>query len=280
MSAIGRTHFITRAFLQQALLDIEENGVHDIVQLPHARRLSRNMNSSVNPYVPLLARTRLSRHMQPNPPLPNLPVAKAMGRNVPSSSAPGPWAQNSGLSAAKSGPDNHANKRQRTRAGSSKPSLYADVGVSYEFSYLPLHSKPPPRTSDHVVPENPTPNVTGDTESSSSKQKTVDPVYNQNQIGVTIASSILGRSGPKPFTTAGRESSQTKVSKGGMGSWDLGGLCMSSIADDGSTAALNADAVTAPFAGAGDLGIDWDVLGVGTTVTQDTDMAGREPEAG
>ncbi|KAJ3570519.1 hypothetical protein NPX13_g5702 [Xylaria arbuscula] len=269
MSAIGRTHFITRAFLRQALLDIEQNGVHDIVQLPHARRLSRNMSSSVNPYIPLLARTRLSRHTQPKPPLPNLPVANAMRRDMPISSALGTWAQNSGASVADARSHDHVNKRQKTGASSSSSSLYADVGVSYEFSYLPIRSEQPAAT-------NSAPKITRDTESSNSNQATIGPTNDQNRIGVTIASHILGRSGPKPFTTAGREASQTKVSKGGMGSWELGGLCMGSIADDGSRAVLNTEDIAAQFAGAGDIGIDWDVLGMGAPDTQGAEKGNRD----
>ncbi|KAI0512638.1 hypothetical protein F5B22DRAFT_299953 [Xylaria bambusicola] len=271
MAAIGRTHFITRAFLRQALLDIEQNGVHDIVDLPHARRLSRNLSPSLNPYIPLLARTRLSRHSKAQPPLPCLPIGKAMRRNVPLPS--GTWSQNTGPSALSSGSDDHPHKRQRTEAASSSASsLFTNAGASNGFSYLPLRSEGPPASSYPTS----TPNIPPNTESPNSN--TIDT--NQTQIGVTIASGILGHRGPKPFTTAGRDASQTMVSKGGMGSWELGGMCLSAMADHGGTPAD--DNVAAQFANSGDdLGINWDVLGVGATDTQGGNIVDSgEPDVG
>ncbi|KAI1353101.1 hypothetical protein F5Y01DRAFT_323583 [Xylaria sp. FL0043] len=261
MEAIGRTHSVTRSFLRQALLDIELNGIQDIVQLPRVSRLSRNLSTVVTHNVPLLARTRMSRHSEAQPPLPNLPIGKATPRNP--SPAPASWtrlAQNSAASTAGVGSDIHANKRQRTGTPTSNPSPYTDSsasnGSSLPFSYLPIRSEPP-SASNHHNPETPIPNVTQNTEpSSSTVNTTVTP--NHNRIGVAIASNVLGHRSMKAFTTAGREASQTKVSKGGMGSWELGGLCLSAMAGEKSTeGTLDA---TAQFVDPEHMGFNWDVL--------------------
>ncbi|KAJ8128241.1 hypothetical protein O1611_g5396 [Lasiodiplodia mahajangana] len=103
MEAVGRTHSITRSFLRQALLDIERNGVQDIVQLPRVTRLSRHLNNAISHNVPLLARTRMSRHSEAQPPLPGLPVGRTRSRGVPVSSTPS-WVNPAHNSGAASGP--------------------------------------------------------------------------------------------------------------------------------------------------------------------------------
>ncbi|KAI3338969.1 hypothetical protein F4824DRAFT_66357 [Ustulina deusta] len=262
MEAIGRTHSITRSFLRQALLDIEQNGVQNIVQLPRVARLSRNLSTTVSHNVPLLARTRMSRHSNAQPPLPGLPIGKATLRNAPPPSTP--WtrpAQNLGSSSVGTSSNGHAHKRQRTGTPSSNSSLRADSNVSNRsslpFCYLPIRSEPP-STSNHHPNETSIPNVIQNTEPSNSVQSAVDA--DQNRIGVTIGPSILGHRGPKPFTTAGREASQTRTSKGGMGSWELGGLCLSAIVGKGTDAALNRENAQAQFVNPGDISINWDML--------------------
>lgn len=235
MEAVGRTHSITRSFLRQALLDIEWNGVQDIVRLPRVTRLSQRLNTGVSHNVPLLARTRLSRHSEAQPPIPNLPAGRAMPRRPPPS-ASASWAQptrNSGPSSigdsSSSGPNGHSRKRQRTATPSSNSSLHpgsaATSGTSLPFCYIPIRSELSP-TPNHHNTETPNPNMNQGTDPSKSKQNTLN--NDQNRVGVTIASGILGKSGPKPFATASRETSQTKISKGGMGSWELGGLVSNS----------------------------------------------------
>ncbi|KAI3336446.1 hypothetical protein HD806DRAFT_517640 [Xylariaceae sp. AK1471] len=273
MEAIGRSHAITRSFLRQALLDIERNGVQDIVRLPRAERLSQNLNNVISHNVPLLARTRMSRHSEAQPPLPGLPIGKVIPRNVPYQAAM--WtqpAQNSGSSSLGSGSDVHAKKRQRTAISSSTSSLRGDSSASTRppmpFCYLPIRSESP-ATANHYNTEIPRPNVNSEAEPSKSRQNANDS--GQNRAGVTIAPGILGNRGPKPFTTAGPGASQTRVSKGGMGSWDLAGLCVSAMAEQGIGAALDDENQPFQFLNPGDIDLDWDALhaslGVGASTT-------------
>ncbi|KAI0481553.1 hypothetical protein F4859DRAFT_424388 [Xylaria cf. heliscus] len=248
MEAVGRTHSITRSFLRQALLDLEWNGVQEIVRLPRVTRLSQHLNGGVSHNVPLLARTRMSRHSEAQPPMPGLPAGRTVPRPAPPPSAswarpvPNPGSFSVGNTSGSGLGGGHAHKRQRTTTPSSNS-----------------HNS---QTS--------TPNMNQSIDSSSkSKQNTVNP--EQNRIGVTIASGLLGKSGPKPFATAGREPSQTKISKGGMGSWRLGGLCASAMAGQGTSdaPAPEGDEIPAQFVYPGSIGIDWDAhhtnLGVGVS---------------
>ncbi|RYC60070.1 hypothetical protein CHU98_g6137 [Xylaria longipes] len=265
MEAVGRTHSITRSFLRQALLDIEFNGIQDIVRLPRVTRLSQHLNNGVSHNVPLLARTRMSRHSEAQPPMPGLPAGRTVPRSVPPPSTS--WAQavptpgslsvgsNSG-----SGSDGHAHKRQRTATPSSNSSLSANPTATgrppVPFYYIPIRSEPSPIPNHHSA-ETSDPNMNQSTDPSKSKQNT--PNHDHNRIGVTIASGLLGISGPKPFATAGRETSQTKVSKGGMGSWELGGLCLSAMAGEGASAGPEGDEIPAQFVYPGSMGIDWNM---------------------
>ncbi|KAI0392184.1 hypothetical protein F5Y17DRAFT_437371 [Xylariaceae sp. FL0594] len=95
MEAIGRTHSMTRSFLRQALLDIDRNGILDTVRVPSAERLMDRVSNAVPHNVPLLARTRLSRHSAAQPPVPgllssssisslsSLPYSSSSSTNVP-----------------------------------------------------------------------------------------------------------------------------------------------------------------------------------------------------
>ncbi|TGJ88337.1 hypothetical protein E0Z10_g405 [Xylaria hypoxylon] len=275
MEAIGRTHSLTRSFLRQALLDIEQNGVQNIIQLPRVARLSRHLDNSTSHHVPLLARTRMSRHSEAQPPLPGLPIGKSMSRNAPLPSAS--WARlahNSGSSPA--GPEGHAHKRQRTETPSSN-------GSSLPFSHLSIRSESSV-TSNQRNTEAPTPSVVENTEPSTSNQNTIN--NNQSRIGVTIAPSILGHHGPKPFRTAGRETPYTRVSKGGIGSWELGGLCVSAMAENDSSD------IPSQILNPGAMGLNWDILdtdlGLDTStavripsgINENVDSGGGAPDAG
>ncbi|GAW11180.1 hypothetical protein ANO14919_005220 [Xylariales sp. No.14919] len=289
MEAIGRTHSLTRSFLRQALLDIEQNGVQNIAQLPRVTRLSRHLSNTTSHNVPLLARTRMSRHSEAQPPLPGLPIGKTMSRNAPPPAVS--WAQlahNSGSSAAGSG--SHAHKRQRTGTPSSNSSPCANSGTSNSsslpFSHLPIRSELS-ATSKHDNAER-IPSVVGNTEPSTSNQNTNNS--NQSRIGVTFAPRILGHHGPKPFTTAGREASHTKVSKGGVGSWELGGLCVNAMVEQGTSTGLDSGDASAQFVSLGTMGLDWDILrtdlGTPTAVrvqgeiNENVDSGGEAPDVG
>ncbi|KAI0542333.1 hypothetical protein GGR58DRAFT_497319 [Xylaria digitata] len=294
MEAIGRTHSITRSFLRQALLDIEKNGVQNIVQLPRVARLSRNLSNGTSHNVPLLARTRMSRHSEAQPPLPSLPIGRVMSRTAPRPSAS--WVQqahNSGSSSA--GSDSHTNKRQRTETPSSNSSLCANSsaskGSSMPFFHIPIRSEPL-TTSNSRNTETPISRVIENIEPSTSNQSTINS--NHSRIGVTFSPSILGRHGPKPFATAGRDASHTRVSKGGLGSWELGGLCVSAMVGEEAGTSIGLDSVNVPaqFLDPGAMGLNWDIfhtdLGVGTStagrvpggMNENVDSGGGGPDVG
>lgn len=286
MEAIGRTHSLTRSFLRQALLDIERNGVQDIVQLPRVTRLNQRLNNTVAHNVPLLARTRLSRHSEAQPPLPGLPVGRTKPRGVLPASVPWPEpvqilespSIGSG-SGSGSGSDGRTHKRLRTGTPSSNTSRRLDPGASGEpslpFTYLPVSSDSPRTSNHHVNTNSSLPNANPSLGSSGARQ---DSNSNGNsstrdRIGVTIASGILGKSGPKPFATAGQGPSQTKISEGGMGSWELGGLCASAMAEQWTGAPLHEEGeegeknddgdnnnISAHFVYPEGVNLDWDSL--------------------
>ena len=69
MEAIGRQHLITRAFLQQVCLDVEANGVAPAIRMPRLS-LYKNMFGMCRSNIPLLVRSSVSRHTEPQSPLP------------------------------------------------------------------------------------------------------------------------------------------------------------------------------------------------------------------
>lgn len=84
MEAISRFHEITRAFLQQACLDIERNGLANSIQMPMLRKY-REMWNSTDSSIPLIARSSISKHSEVMPVLPGrLPLNNPKGRLRPS----------------------------------------------------------------------------------------------------------------------------------------------------------------------------------------------------
>ncbi|KAI1180153.1 hypothetical protein F4777DRAFT_363724 [Nemania sp. FL0916] len=240
MEAIGRTHSLTRSFLRQTLLDIDRNGVQDTIQLPRVARLnSLYLNNAISHYVPLLARTRLSRHSEAQPPLPGLQITRTVTDDMPLSSTswtravqnPGPSSSINGRSS-----DRHTHKRQRTAvtADSANQSLCADAGVSngpsLQFSY------------PHMISEHPTTPNRHDTGRRNSHQSDINSA--QNRI---LPPGILEKSGPKPFTIAGTAGGDGGVVPG----WDP---------QQGDGGDITAQYVYPPAAAATMMGIDWDVL--------------------
>ncbi|PKK49291.1 hypothetical protein CI102_5732, partial [Trichoderma harzianum] len=63
MEAMGRIHMITCAFLQQACLDIDNNGLSGSIKLPILYQY-RNLFGGPASNIPLLARSPISRHTQ------------------------------------------------------------------------------------------------------------------------------------------------------------------------------------------------------------------------
>lgn len=84
MEAIGREHYVTRAFLQQASLDIERNGLDSAIYFPELKKY-RNIFHGPCSNIPLIARNAVGRHSDLSPVLPGrLPLSKPQGKLPPS----------------------------------------------------------------------------------------------------------------------------------------------------------------------------------------------------
>ncbi|KAH0497695.1 hypothetical protein TgHK011_004984 [Trichoderma gracile] len=83
MEAISRIHLITSAFLQQACLDIDKNGLSSIIKLPNLHQY-RDLFGGPASSIPLMARSPISKHTQMSSPLPGrLPLDKPLGHMRP-----------------------------------------------------------------------------------------------------------------------------------------------------------------------------------------------------
>ncbi|KAL7934443.1 hypothetical protein V8C35DRAFT_28119 [Trichoderma chlorosporum] len=83
MEAVGRTHQVTTAFLQQACLDIERNGLTSCLRLPSLSKY-RDLFGGPSSNIPRLARTSVSQHTEMSPPLPGrLPLGAPKGHRRP-----------------------------------------------------------------------------------------------------------------------------------------------------------------------------------------------------
>lgn len=83
MEAIGRIHMVTTAFLQQACLDIERNGLTSSLKLPSLAKY-RDLFGGPASSIPLLARSSISKHTEMSPPLPGrLPLGMPKGNRRP-----------------------------------------------------------------------------------------------------------------------------------------------------------------------------------------------------
>ncbi|UKZ70910.1 uncharacterized protein TrAtP1_011881 [Trichoderma atroviride] len=83
MEAIGRIHMVTCAFLQQACLDIDNNGLSSTIKIP-ALYQYRNLFGGPASNIPLLARSPISKHTQMSSPLPGrLPLGNPLGHLRP-----------------------------------------------------------------------------------------------------------------------------------------------------------------------------------------------------
>lgn len=83
MDAMGKQHFITRAFLQQILLDIKENGVESKIVMTLPKPTGELPPAPCGHNIPLFARSKVSRHTKMQPPLPGrLPLGNPIGRAV------------------------------------------------------------------------------------------------------------------------------------------------------------------------------------------------------
>lgn len=83
MEAIGRVHQVTTAFLQQACLDIERNGLTSCLRLPSLSKY-RDLFGGPSSNIPRLARSSISKHTEMAPPLPGrLPLGDPKGVKRP-----------------------------------------------------------------------------------------------------------------------------------------------------------------------------------------------------
>ncbi|KAF7551011.1 hypothetical protein G7046_g7841 [Stylonectria norvegica] len=79
MEAIARVHEITRAFLQQACRDVEENGLADSIRLPTLNQY-RDAFAGASSTIPVISRSSVSRHTEVSPVLPGrLPLGNPKG---------------------------------------------------------------------------------------------------------------------------------------------------------------------------------------------------------
>lgn len=83
MEAIGRQHEITCAFLQQACLDVERNGLDSCIRLPALTKY-RDIFGGPSSNIPMLARSSVSKHTEISPVLPGrLPLQNPKGSIPP-----------------------------------------------------------------------------------------------------------------------------------------------------------------------------------------------------
>ncbi|KAI0382903.1 fungal-specific transcription factor domain-containing protein [Hypomontagnella monticulosa] len=132
MEALGREHLITKHFLRQVVVDIERNDIRHIVRLPRLDDLGE-FNCDVSHNIPLLARSKISRHSEVQSPLPGrLPLGKPMGKIIDPANHGceyGTWtsqlsnidavSQESPHSSQPTGGNNHNNNHKRKRTSPS-----------------------------------------------------------------------------------------------------------------------------------------------------------------
>ncbi len=88
MQAIGRTHQLTNAFLKQACLDIERNGLSSRIRFPTLANYRTYFGDDFSG-IPLLARSSVSRHSNVGSVLPGkLPLDNPLGSIPPSGPLP------------------------------------------------------------------------------------------------------------------------------------------------------------------------------------------------
>ncbi|KAI0128435.1 hypothetical protein BJ170DRAFT_328600 [Xylariales sp. AK1849] len=126
MHAIGREHVITRAFLRQVILDIECNDIIHIARLPRLDNLPHIF--ALGKYnIPLLARSKISRHAEMQSLLPGrLPLGRPMG-NISDNNIP-----ECGMGSDEDGglDEGGPNKRKRTSPATSHQRLQPTTDYS------------------------------------------------------------------------------------------------------------------------------------------------------
>ncbi|ROW17792.1 hypothetical protein VPNG_00707 [Cytospora leucostoma] len=82
MAAIGKQHLITKSFLHQAIFDLQRAGLSGLVRIPRVEVSGSGIPvASSGGNIPLLARSRVSRNTDIQPPLPGkLPLKNPLGK--------------------------------------------------------------------------------------------------------------------------------------------------------------------------------------------------------
>ncbi|KAI0597688.1 fungal-specific transcription factor domain-containing protein [Biscogniauxia sp. FL1348] len=306
MEAIGREHTITRAFLRQVILDIEHTKIENIVRLPRIARLSRDFVNNISHNIPLLARSRIAQHSGLQPSLPGrLPLGNPIGKVMPTDTIcqDMSWTKvtkGNEHSTGSEASNNTRSKRRRT-GPSIMDSGLQNQGARWVTNGLQDFMSPPspPSTSSYqdgthtTAPAHPLSNTAShgittqqQTHQINIPRSTESPSVNHrpatakpnvtsqanapqghNPMGVDLNESVLGRGESTPFPTASCGPSQTKTTKGGMGDWDLAGICMqsefNSHQDRQNVAETNAKSDNSSFSFIPDptVHLDWDPLG-------------------
>ena len=151
MDAIGKEHIITRAFLQQAILDIQRNGISTNVKIPWLDRFSYTMCGH---NIPLLARSSVSAHSKVQPPLPGRlplrnPLGNAFGRHTADCCTPDPWAfrpddstEEGGSAGAGAGADGRSGGNKRRRMKSPEPVSATTTSTTSAGTHSPVADSP------------------------------------------------------------------------------------------------------------------------------------------
>ncbi|OTB06887.1 hypothetical protein M426DRAFT_9314 [Hypoxylon sp. CI-4A] len=254
MEALGRDHAITRAFLRQVVVDIERNGVQHIVHLPRIADLGPVFHTQLSHNIPLLARSKISRHTEVQPPLPGrLPLGRPIGKTIngdeDEACEHGTWTSDSqrydrtlqdSLREIRSDEPSGHNKRKRTVPPGSSTLDDGSELTGSQWAAAGIQDRVPTNPSTHPSPAGPS-NLPG---GGTFQQRPIDlphrtgsPHINTNPgptsrsngrggIGVGVSPALFSSMGPTPFRTAGRGPSQTKSTKDGVGDWELIGTCM------------------------------------------------------
>lgn len=132
MEAAGRDHLITKAFLQQLCLDIERNGLASSIKLTNLGKYQK-MFDQCSSTIPLLARSKISKHTQVAPPLPGrLPLGNPVGNPWPRNVQKGDLPIVTLLD--ESGSSSNANKRKRNSPGSTSDIEVCTGGPGYMYT--------------------------------------------------------------------------------------------------------------------------------------------------
>ncbi|KAI2630880.1 hypothetical protein GGR54DRAFT_648426 [Hypoxylon sp. NC1633] len=248
MEACGRTHTITRAFLRQVIVDIEQNDIKHIVRLPCLDALGPEFNTQSPHNIPLLARSKISRHTEVQGPLPGrLPLGRPVGKicdpdqchaTTWTSSQQGSTSQDTSSSAP-----TKSNKRKRvspsrgtgtldgSSAGHDSPRWASTGQSSYSTPPDPLitaAAAPPLQQQQQQfnLPHrtgSPYATATTTAMSGADADATIAAFAAQGNGNIGLDIGIMG---PAPFRVLGRATGRAAPGKSVVGNWDVTGACV------------------------------------------------------